>query len=84
MKQYLMSLAGKIVFVFLALIIVTACAPTEKPTGQIFLYGEAHGIERIMNRQLEIWHDYYHNHNMRHLFIEFTFPTAEVLNMWMR
>ncbi|MCL2411595.1 MAG: hypothetical protein FWC97_08135 [Treponema sp.] len=38
----------------------------------------------LMNRQLEIWHDYYHNRNMRHMFIEFAYFTAEFLNNWMR
>ncbi|MCL2191883.1 MAG: hypothetical protein FWB78_00625 [Treponema sp.] len=56
----------------------------ERSTGQIFLYGEVHGVESIMNRQLEIWYEYYHNHNMRHMFVEFGFFTAEFLNMWMQ
>jgi len=57
---------------------------SETSTGRIFLYGEQHGIERIMHRQLEIWHDYYHSHGMRHLFTEFPFFAAEFLNMWMQ
>jgi len=90
MKQGQKSLVGKKVsFLALAtLIIATACASieirTERSTGQIFLYGEAHGVERIINRQLEIWYEYYHNQNMRHMFIEFGFFTAEFLNMWMQ
>jgi len=55
-----------------------------KSTGQIFLYGEMHGVESIMERQLEIWYEYYHNMNMRHLFIEMAYFTAEFLNMWMQ
>jgi len=84
MKKYQMSL-----FFFLAfatLIIVASCVDCSSetiPTGQIFLYGEVHGVPRIMDRQIEIWHDYYHNHNMRHMFIEFPYFTAEFLNMWM-
>ncbi|MCL2191989.1 MAG: hypothetical protein FWB78_01160 [Treponema sp.] len=90
MKQGQKSLVSKKVsFLALAtLIIATACASidtrAEKSTGQIFLYGEAHGVERIMNRQLEIWYEYYHNWNMRHMFIEVGFFTAEFLNMWMQ
>ena len=70
------------------LIITAACASieprTERSAGQIFLYGELHGIPRIMERQLEIWGEYYRNQNMRHLFIEYPFFTAEFFNRWMR
>jgi hypothetical protein len=52
--------------------------------GQIFLYGESHGNIPTMNRQLEIWRDYYQNHGMRHLFIETPYFTAQFLNMWMQ
>jgi hypothetical protein len=37
-----------------------------------------------MDKQLEIWGDYYNNHNMRHLFIESPYFTAQFLNMWMQ
>jgi len=90
MKQYPKSWINKKGFLLvLALsIIAMACASIEtrmeKSTGQIFLYGEAHGVPRIMERQLEIWHEYYHNRNMRHMFIEFPFFTAELLNIWMQ
>jgi len=56
----------------------------EQSTGQIFLYGERHGVAQIMDRQLEIWGEYYNNYNMRHLFVEFGFFTAEFLNLWMQ
>ena len=52
--------------------------------GQIFLYGEAHGVEKIMDKQLEIWGNFYHNHNMRHLFVELPYFTAEFRNIWMQ
>ena len=90
MKRYRKSsAAGKVFLVLAVLAIATACASvdthrTEKSTGQIFLYGEGHGIPRILERQLEIWHDYYHNQNMRHMFIEFEYFTTEFLNMWMQ
>jgi hypothetical protein len=58
--------------------------PSVKSTGQIFLYGEIHGVEEMMDIQLEIWHDYYHNEGMRHLFVEFGYFTAEFLNIWMK
>ncbi|MCL2410760.1 MAG: hypothetical protein FWC97_03870 [Treponema sp.] len=90
MKQHRkISVSKKVFFLaFATLIIAVLCvgcsSETAKSTGQIFLYGEAHGVPRIMDRQLEIWYDYYHNHNMRHLFIEFAYFTAEFLNIWMK
>jgi len=75
-----------VIILILAIIIVTTCASIDnekKSTGQIFLYGESHGFPEIMERQLEIWYDYYHNHNLRHMFIEFAYFTAELLNIWM-
>ena len=88
-KTQMSSVAKTLLLFFLAFAIVInaiACAPTdtriEKSIGQIFLYGEAHGIARIKEKQIEIWHEYYHNHNMRHMFIEQAYFTAEILNMW--
>ena len=74
----------------LSLFIFAACngdlsdAPLEKSTGQIFLYGERHGVEQIMDRKLELWSEYYHNHGMRHLFVELGYFSAEFLNVWMQ
>ena len=52
--------------------------------GQIYLYSQTQGVEKIMNRHLELWHDYYHNENMRHLFIESPYFQAEFFNIWMK
>ena len=41
----------------------------QPQAGQIYLYGEQHAVEKILNREVEIWNDHYHNHNMRHLFV---------------
>lgn len=57
--------------------------PSEKLSGQIYLYGEHHGVEKILVKELEIWGEHYQNENMRHLFIEFPYYTAELLNLWM-
>ncbi len=50
---------------------------------QIFLYGEKHGVDKILKREFEIWHDHYHKDGMRHLFLELPYYTAEFLNIWM-
>lgn len=52
--------------------------------GQIYLYGEIHGVKRILDKEFELWYDYYHNRNMRHLFIEYPCYTAEFFNIWMQ
>lgn len=57
-------------------------SPTS--TGQIYLYGEAHGVENILDQEFELWNEYYQNQGMRHLFIEFPYYTAEFLNLWMQ
>lgn len=50
---------------------------------QIFLYGEAHAQKKILDRELELWGQYYHEKGMRHLFVEGAYYTAEFLNLWM-
>ena len=52
--------------------------------GQIYLYGEQHGREAILEKEFELWYDYYHNDGMRHLFIEYAYYTAEFMNIWMQ
>lgn len=52
--------------------------------GKIYLYGERHGLEQIMDQELELWFHHYHKENMRHLFVELAYYTAEFLNLWMQ
>jgi len=51
---------------------------------QIYLYGEMHAEEKILDRELELWRNYYHNENMRHLFVELSYYGAEFINLWMQ
>lgn len=39
-------------------------------SGSIYLYGEAHGNAKIIDKEFELWSKYYHNEGMRHLFVE--------------
>lgn len=55
-----------------------------QPTGQIYLYGEKHSVEKILEKELELWNAYYHDEGLRHLFIEAPYYTAELLNVWMK
>lgn len=57
---------------------------SSQSSGQIYLYGEQHGVEKILDKELELWCDYYDNKNMRHLFVELSYFTAEFLNLWMQ
>ncbi|MFA9466665.1 MAG: hypothetical protein ACERKN_20580 [Velocimicrobium sp.] len=57
---------------------------SSKHSGKIYLYGEEHGVEKILDKEFELWCDYYENKNMRHLFVELPYYTAELLNVWMK
>lgn len=53
-------------------------------SGQIFLFGEQHGVKAIIDKEYELWHDFYHQDDMRHLFIELSYCSTEFLNLWMK
>ncbi len=83
---------GKKLITFAVLILtvlLTACTKepadtiAEKSVGQIYLYGELHGNKPIFEKELELWKSFYDEQNMRHLFVEFPYYTAEFLNLWM-
>ena len=59
-------------------------ADQQTAQGQIFLYGETHSQEKILEKELEIWGTYYHENGMRDLFVEPPFFTSEFLNLWMK
>ena len=56
---------------------------TSINSGQIYLYGEKHSDESMLELELQIWQDYYHNDGMRHLFVEHGYFTGAYLNLWM-
>jgi hypothetical protein len=62
----------------------TAPVSQETYTGQIYLYGEMHGVKRIFDREFEIWKAYYDDQGMRHLFIEMPYYSAAFMNLWMK
>ncbi len=61
-----------------------ANADNLKSTATAYLYGETHGELAILEKEFELWNNYYQNDGMRHLFIEFPFYGAEYLNLWMQ
>ncbi len=77
----------------LALLMLAGCAgkPVQEspvatdegiPAGQIYLYGEIHGIAAIEEYEAERWKECY-DRGMRHLFVELSHYTAQWLNLWM-
>jgi hypothetical protein len=90
MKKY--SIQIKSVIIFILVLLLVSCstqllqrkefAPVEYK-GNIYLYGETHGIKNILEGELEIWGEFYTKEGMRHLFIEMPYYTAELLNLWM-
>lgn len=62
----------------------TSINPVEVSGGMIYLYGEQHGVEKILDKELELWRENYEKNHMRHLFIEMPYYTAEFLNLWMQ
>ena len=68
------------------------CEPTDSEwalimpnySGHIYLYGEEHSVQRILDHEFEIWKGFYKNQGMRHLFIEMPYYTAEYFNLWMK
>lgn len=90
MKRRTLGLFMVVIMIF----VVSSCSNNPKEndisalqpqsTGQIYLYGEKHGVDKILDKEIELWYNYYHNQGMRHLFVEFPYYTAEFLNLWMQ
>lgn len=86
-----MKKSRKFIFIItiILILVLTSCqdnlnSQAEKSNGKIHLYGEKHNIQKILDKELEIWGEYYTKDNMRHLFIESPYYTAEFLNLWMK
>ena len=81
-----------LVVLFLLLLTLSSCTkapplqpqPSSATTVQIYLYGEQHGVKEILDEELRIWGEHYLNENMRHLFVEYPYYTAQLLNIWMQ
>lgn len=82
-----------IMLLLLLMLLMVACSedtdltdanmPSDEQNGQIHLYGEQHAVEEILEKELELWDQYYHKEGMRHLFVELSYYTGEYLNLWM-
>ncbi|MBE6882769.1 MAG: hypothetical protein E7489_07175 [Ruminococcaceae bacterium] len=73
-------------------IVFSGCSSNNVPeensdkqnTGTIYLYGEEHNNEKVMELELKLWQQYYNEQGMRHLFVEYSYYTAQLLNQWMQ
>lgn len=79
------------IFILLQIILLTLMSgcgvdslDQETYTGNIYLYGEQHGVKKILDKEYEIWKTYYETQEMRHLFIEMPYYSAEFMNLWMK
>lgn len=59
----------------------TVTGPEE--IGEIYLYGEYHANEHLLQKELELWRDCYAR-GMRYLFVEEAYYTAQYFNLWMQ
>lgn len=73
-----------IVLIFLGYSIVQFFSKSGQSSGEIFLYGEEHSVEAILEKELTLWSSYYHNDGVRDLFVELPYYTAEYMNIWMK
>ena len=85
-RKLTIALAAIIVAVIslICIQIVTQTSKTNEQSGQIYLYGEEHASEVILEEEFELWNTYYHDNGMRDLFIELPYYSAEFLNLWMK
>lgn len=70
------------------LLILCLCLPfagcSSREPGRIYLYGESHINPDVTALELTLWQSYYHDQGMRHLFVEHSYFTAQLLNIWMQ
>ena len=85
-RKLAIALVVIIVFVIsiICIQIVTQKSKTNEQSGLIYLYGEEHASEVILEEEFELWNTYYHDNGIRDLFIELPYYSAEFLNLWMK
>lgn len=79
-----MKRVGMLCLLLALLLAFSAPAAMAKSHASIRLYGETHSMEAILNHELKLWRDCYHNEHMRNLFVELPYYTAQFLNLWMQ
>ena len=64
-----------------AVLLASGCTAVRQD--QLYLYGEFHANDELLQRELALWKDYYAG-GMRDLFVELPYYTAQYLNRWMQ
>lgn len=92
MKQkFWLAAAGAVLLLSLCL---TACVPANEAAtassqaepeaaGTVYLYGEEHAKEELIQQELELWENLYAA-GARNLFLEDGYASAQLLNRWMQ
>lgn len=75
--------AAALVLVLAVVLVCTGIWPGSRK-GDIYLYGEYHGMECVQEKEFELWEQYYKEQGLRHLFIEYPYFDTELLNLWMQ
>lgn len=70
--------------IFLGYLVIRFATKSRQSSGEIFLYGEKHSVNDILEKEFELWSSYYQNEGMRNLFVELTYYTTEYMNLWMK
>lgn len=73
-----------VVLIFMGYFVMQLFEKEEQLSGKIYLYGEEHSVENILEKEFELWSLYYQKDGMRDLFIELPYYTAEYMNIWMK
>lgn len=84
MKHFIKKQLILMLFLACGLLLAGCGDERQAELPQLYLYGEQHGEEIIMAKELELWQNHYNEENMRHLFLELPSYTAEYLNLWMQ
>lgn len=79
----------KLSLLILGLLFIVSCNNTDDISDyskdkEIYLYGEIHGQEDLIEEEFDLWSAYYHKHGMRNLFLEIANFEAGLLNLWMK
>ena len=72
------------VAIIITLLSLFSIAAKDFETPRIYLYGETHCNKIIIEAELKAWQHFYDTQNMRHLFVEYDYSTAQLLNQWMK
>lgn len=78
------KMISTIVVLFITIAIGFAAYHSNSAQGNIYLYGEMHAEPELVEREYDLWYQYYHEKGMRHLFLEDSYYGAEFLNLWMQ